>query len=148
MAAERIVAWISIPLALAFVVSLVPGTLATTLAELVANDNTEFIVGFQVLRPDLKEGDVYLGGKVRSVSDQLDSIMVETNVPTTLITQAFADTNVRYLESNYAAYHAAFGPNDPQYVDGTQYGPQLIRAPEAKLIPRSSWRIAVPIDFQ
>lgn len=88
---------------------LTPAALALELDENATK--TRWVVGFHEM-PDLKEGDVYQGAEVVSVTPDLAFATVETVDFASFQLRAKLDENVRYVETDVSDHQLFFTPND------------------------------------
>ncbi len=113
------------------------------------NEPLEFVVGFHSFPLDIQQGGALLGGTVPRVDITLRFAVIETRAPAFLVSLSLQDRNVRYVEPNGVGW-LSFIPNDPCFDEAffecrgtTQYGPQLIKAPEAWDVHQGSTDVEV-----
>lgn len=104
-----------------------PGVAAASPGEGAAEEF--YVVGFASFPRGLKAGQDFHGGRVQRIDPVLHFARVSTTSPGTFRARARGDPRVRFVERDPEIKLIEFTPNDPRYPQ--QYGPQLIRAPQA-----------------
>ncbi|HLE97915.1 MAG TPA: S8 family serine peptidase [Candidatus Thermoplasmatota archaeon] len=93
---------------------------------------TDWIVGFDTMPEDVREGEAYGGGTVLRVDEPLAFAVVRTENPALLRLAAALDERVRYIEWDDPAFAIVrLVPNDARYGDAGHYGSKKIGAEKA-----------------
>ncbi len=127
--------------ALLLLLSTVSATAGATENEAVGDASVsptkDFIVGLDQSPSamGIRPGELFYGGTVVSVSEQIGFIVVRTGSSDVFASRVLADSRVLYVEENRPAFRPSFMPNDPFYLgtpDGLrQWAPDRINAPSA-----------------
>ncbi|HWG91727.1 MAG TPA: S8 family serine peptidase [Candidatus Thermoplasmatota archaeon] len=110
-----------------------------------AVDPVTMIVGFYEFPSEVSPGAPLLGGRVVGSVPGLGFVLVEAASVDTVVAAAVSDPRVRYVEEDTVRQWVRFTPNDPSFR--SQYGPQLVRAPEAWDVTRGTvLRVVCVVD--
>ena len=96
----------------------------------IARGVDQWIVGFYEM-PDIKEGDLYMGERVVSVTPDLTFITVYSLAPDALEAKIALDDNVRYFESDFNTHSLFYSPNDYYVGHSSNWGMNKIGLPTA-----------------
>ncbi len=124
-------------------IAVTPSLIAGASEESPNDELRRYVVGFHVTPSDLELGGEYVGARIQEALINLNAIVVDPPEQTEWEEYALQDDRVRYVEK-VGETRAAFTPNDPDF-NNLQYGPQLIRAPEAWDVNQGSTAVEVCI---